>query len=332
MSAISYSSAVADTPLLGDTIGANLDATVARFGEREVLVDCPSGRRWTYAAFGAEVDELARAFLATGVRKGDRVGIWSPNCPEWVLVQYATAKIGAILVNINPAYRTNELQYALAQSACRTVTTTTATTRRSAPRSSRTCRPRRRAERAGWSGSAGIVYALRACSRRRHGPTHTARGGAMGGWDGKRAVFAVALALAAGGARAQTLEQDEARIEELMAAGTGASSQQAAPAGAATPAYDDSVKETPVVAAVVAPAPSANDEWLAAPTQDDSIPFAELRYHVGQRVLITTSNEREHNGIVTSADARQVTMEIRRKGGIATYVLKKEQILRIEPR
>jgi hypothetical protein len=154
----------------------------------------------------------------------------------------------------------------------------------------------------------------------------------MGGWDGKRAVFAVALALAAGGARAQTLEQDEARIEELMAAGTGASSQQAAPAGAATPAYDDSVKETPVVAAVVAPAPSANDEWLAAPTQDDSIPFAELRYHVGQRVLITTSNEREHNGIVTSADARQVTMEIRRKGGIATYVLKKEQILRIEPR
>jgi hypothetical protein len=153
----------------------------------------------------------------------------------------------------------------------------------------------------------------------------------MGGWDGKRAVFMVALVLAAGSARAQTLEQDEARIEELMAAGTGASAQ-AAPAAATSPAYDDSVKETPVVAAVVAPAPSANDEWLAAPTQDDSIPFAELRYHVGQRVLITTSNEREHNGIVTSADARQVTMEIRRKGGLATYVLKKEQILRIEPR
>ncbi len=154
----------------------------------------------------------------------------------------------------------------------------------------------------------------------------------MGGWDGKRAVFAVALALAAGDAWAQTLEQDEARIEELMAAGAGASPQQAASAGAAAPTYDDSVKETPVVAAVVAPAPTANDEWLAASTQDDSIPFAELRYHVGQRVLITTSNEREHNGIVTSADARQVTMEIRRKGGLATYVLKKEQILRIEPR
>src|SRR6185312_283590 len=121
----SYASAVAETALLGDTIGANLDATVARFGDREVLVGCPSGRRWTYAAFGAEVDELARAFLATGVRKGDRVGIWSPNCPEWVLVQYATAKIGAIMVNINPAYRKHELEYVLNQSGVRALVSAT---------------------------------------------------------------------------------------------------------------------------------------------------------------------------------------------------------------
>jgi fatty-acyl-CoA synthase len=112
----SYASAVSDVPLLGDTIGANLDAAIARFGEREVLVDVPSGRRWTYAAFGADVDELARALLAAGVAKGDRVGIWAPNCPEWVLVQYATAKIGAIMVNINPAYRTHEVEYVLNQS------------------------------------------------------------------------------------------------------------------------------------------------------------------------------------------------------------------------
>lgn len=154
----------------------------------------------------------------------------------------------------------------------------------------------------------------------------------MGRWKGKRALFAVVLALAAGGATAQTLEQDEARIEELMAARPDATSPGVPAASAPTPAYDDSVKETPIAAAVVAPAPTANDDWLAAPTQDEGIPFAELRYHVGQRMLITTSNEREHNGIVTSADARQVTMEIRRKGGLATYVLKKEQILRIEPR
>ncbi|TCO42995.1 hypothetical protein [Dokdonella fugitiva] len=153
----------------------------------------------------------------------------------------------------------------------------------------------------------------------------------MGRWPGKRVVVVVALACAAGGACAQTLDEDEARIEQLMAA-RPVEPPVAAPPPAPKPAYDDSVKETPVVAAVVAPPPGANDEWLAAPAQDDSIPFDELRYHVGERVLVTTTNEREHNGIITSADAREVTMEIRRKGGLATYVLKKEQILRIEPR
>ncbi|CRK52760.1 putative acetoacetyl-CoA synthetase [Rhodococcus sp. RD6.2] len=111
----SYTSGVWDAPMLGDTIGDNLDRTVAAHGDRDALVDVASGRRWTYAEFAAEVNGLAAGLLGRGVRKGDRVGIWSPNCPEWTLVQYATAKIGAILVNINPAYRSHELQYVLEQ-------------------------------------------------------------------------------------------------------------------------------------------------------------------------------------------------------------------------
>ncbi len=114
--ALSYSSGESQTPLLGDTIGANFDAAVRAFGDREALVDCPTGRRWTYAELGADVDALALGLLELGVAKGDRVGIWAPNCAEWTLTQYATAKIGAILVNINPAYRTSELEYVLNQS------------------------------------------------------------------------------------------------------------------------------------------------------------------------------------------------------------------------
>jgi fatty-acyl-CoA synthase len=112
----SYVSGMSDTELSGDTIGANLDRAVAAHPDREALVDCPSGRRWTYAELADAVDRLAAGLLADGVAKGDRVGIWAPNCPEWVLVQYATARIGAILVNINPAYRVHELEYVLRQS------------------------------------------------------------------------------------------------------------------------------------------------------------------------------------------------------------------------
>ncbi|CAM5429690.1 Crotonobetaine/carnitine--CoA ligase [Streptomyces alboniger] len=112
---LSYTHGTGDTALLGDTIGANLDRAVAAWPEREALVDVPSGRRWTYARFAADVDRLASALLASGVVKGDRVGIWAVNCPEWVLVQYATARIGAIMVNINPAYRTHEVEYVLQQ-------------------------------------------------------------------------------------------------------------------------------------------------------------------------------------------------------------------------
>ncbi|MFF0222096.1 AMP-binding protein [Streptomyces sp. NPDC004629] len=115
MSEWSYAHGTSGTALLGDTIGADLDRAVAAFGDREALVDVPSGRRWTYNEFAADVDALGCALLASGVAKGDRVGIWAVNCAEWVLVQYATARIGAIMVNINPAYRTHEVGYVLQQ-------------------------------------------------------------------------------------------------------------------------------------------------------------------------------------------------------------------------
>jgi fatty-acyl-CoA synthase len=116
---LSYASGVSDVALLGRTIGEDLRRTVGRFGSREAMVDAPSGRRWTYDELRADVDRVARGLLAVGIGTGDRVGIWSPNCAEWVLVQYATAEIGAILVNINPAYRTHELAYVLNQAGVR---------------------------------------------------------------------------------------------------------------------------------------------------------------------------------------------------------------------
>jgi len=117
----SYASGVSTTPLLGETIGANFERAVARFGEREALVECATGRRWSYRALAAEIDAVALGLLDLGVGKGDRLGIWSPNCAEWTFVQYATAKLGAILVNINPAYRSHELTYVLQQAGIRTL-------------------------------------------------------------------------------------------------------------------------------------------------------------------------------------------------------------------
>jgi fatty-acyl-CoA synthase len=111
----SYASGTSDVPLLGDTIGDNFDRIAAAQPDAEALVDVPSGRRWTYAQLREEVDVLALGLVAAGVGKGDRVGIWAPNLPEWTIVQYATAKVGIILVNINPAYRTHELEYVLNQ-------------------------------------------------------------------------------------------------------------------------------------------------------------------------------------------------------------------------
>ena len=117
----SYTSGISDMPLLGDTIGANLRRTAAEHGARDALIDVPSGRRWTYEELLDDVELLARALLASGVQRGDRVGIWAPNVPEWVLVQYATATIGAILVCVNPAYRSHELAFVLRQSGMRTL-------------------------------------------------------------------------------------------------------------------------------------------------------------------------------------------------------------------
>ena len=113
---LSYASGTSTTPLLGDTIGDNLDRTIARFGDREALVSVHQDLRYTYAQFGEAVERCGRALIAAGIEPGERVGIWSPNCAEWALVQYATAKAGIILVNINPAYRTSELAYVLNQS------------------------------------------------------------------------------------------------------------------------------------------------------------------------------------------------------------------------
>ncbi|HET6968312.1 MAG TPA: AMP-binding protein, partial [Ornithinibacter sp.] len=117
--ALSHTVGSTEPALLVQTIGDNLDATVARVPDRDALVDRAAGIRLTYAELGAEVDRLARALVAAGLERGDRVGIWAPNCAEWVLTQYATAKVGAVLVNINPAYRSHELTYVLGQAGIR---------------------------------------------------------------------------------------------------------------------------------------------------------------------------------------------------------------------
>jgi fatty-acyl-CoA synthase len=119
--ALSYLHGASEVPLLGETIGDNLDRTVAQFPDRDALVSVHQGVRLTYTQFHAAVEEVARGLLALGIEPGERVGIWSPNNAEWVTLQYATAKVGAILVNINPAYRTSELEYALQQSGVSTL-------------------------------------------------------------------------------------------------------------------------------------------------------------------------------------------------------------------
>ena len=115
----SYDRGAAEPPLLAETIGDNLDRTAAAHGDRDALVEYATGRRFTYAQLRTEVDALAHGLLRSGIAKGDRVGIWAPNCAEWMQLQYATAKIGAVLVCINPAYRTHELQYVLVQAGVR---------------------------------------------------------------------------------------------------------------------------------------------------------------------------------------------------------------------
>ncbi|KRB78584.1 AMP-binding protein [Nocardioides sp. Root190] len=119
MTELSYAAGETTTPLLDETIGANLERTVARWPEREALVEVASGRRWTWREFDRAVDDVARGLIAAGIAAGDRVGMWAPNCAEWTIVQFAAAKAGAVLVNVNPSYRTHELAYAVNQSGLR---------------------------------------------------------------------------------------------------------------------------------------------------------------------------------------------------------------------
>ena len=115
----SYAKGETEPPLIEQTIGANFEGTVASYGDNEALVEFASGRRWTYAELDRDVNALARGLIGAGIEKGDRVGVWSPNCAEWTIAQYASAKVGAILVNVNPSYRTHEFSYAVNQSGLR---------------------------------------------------------------------------------------------------------------------------------------------------------------------------------------------------------------------
>ncbi len=116
MKNLSYAHGISDIPLKGETIGDNLRATIEKYGECEALVVVSQDYRATYQELWIQVDEVAKGLIAYGIKKGDRVGIWAPNRFEWVLVQFATARIGAIMVNINPAYKGSALKYALEQS------------------------------------------------------------------------------------------------------------------------------------------------------------------------------------------------------------------------
>lgn len=118
MSIPSYTCGPQDKPLLAMTIGEAFDQTVARFPDREALVAREQDIRMSWSELGVLVNKSARALLALDIKLGERVGIWSPNCVQWLVAQFATAKVGAILVNINPAYRSSELEYVLKQSGC----------------------------------------------------------------------------------------------------------------------------------------------------------------------------------------------------------------------
>ena len=119
MSELSYAHGAGGAPLIGRTIGAFFDEAAAAHAERLALIVRHQDVRWTYGELKARVDALAAGFVALGLRPGERIGIWAPNCAEWTLTQFATAKAGLILVNINPAYRVSELDYALNKVGCR---------------------------------------------------------------------------------------------------------------------------------------------------------------------------------------------------------------------
>jgi len=118
MTTMSYVHGAHETPLIGETIGAYLDMIAARYGQHDALIVAHQNVRWSYSQFNERVHRLAAGLLKLGLQPGDRVGIWSQNCAEWVLTQFATAKAGLIMVNINPAYRRSELEYVLDKVSC----------------------------------------------------------------------------------------------------------------------------------------------------------------------------------------------------------------------
>ena len=123
---LSYDHGVSDIPLMGKTIGAAFDETAARFPNKTALISVHQGIRWTYADYKQQVDALATGLIEMGLKAGERIGVWSQNNVEWAVVQFATAKAGLILVNINPAYRSSELEYALVKSGCSALITSAA--------------------------------------------------------------------------------------------------------------------------------------------------------------------------------------------------------------
>src|SRR6202043_3563205 len=118
MARLSYVHGASGTPFIGDTIGVHFDRIAARFGDHDALIVRHQQIRWTYRQLKERVDAFAAGLLALGLKRGDRTGVWSPNNAEWVITQFATAKAGLILVNINPAYRLAELEYALNKAGC----------------------------------------------------------------------------------------------------------------------------------------------------------------------------------------------------------------------
>ncbi|MBT8441494.1 MAG: AMP-binding protein, partial [Gammaproteobacteria bacterium] len=117
----SYHCGASTSPIIYETIGNHFESVVAQHPDAEALVACHQGVRWSYAEFNEKIDGFAAGLLHLGIEPGDRVGVWGPNSSEWAITQMATAKIGAILVNINPAYRLYELEYALNKSGCRAI-------------------------------------------------------------------------------------------------------------------------------------------------------------------------------------------------------------------
>ena len=173
----SHAAGPTEPPLLDETIGAALRRVAAEHGGREALVARHQGIRLSYAELDAETDRLARALLALGVEQGDRIGIWAPNCAEWVLTQFATARIGAVLVNVNPAYRTTELRYALGQSGCRALIAARAFKSSDYVAMVAEVRPELPAlTDVVWLGGAGVGRAARARRRGRRGRAGGARG------------------------------------------------------------------------------------------------------------------------------------------------------------